>query len=107
MPVEVDKICEEESKFLLALALFSVVPLVRASADVNLDLFLSHVSEAVRILDHFLRLQTEESQSGMRQVLQEGIGLWLTHSLPIPQLEDLLLTHLPRTVYPLALLLFG
>ncbi|KAB7506467.1 hypothetical protein Anas_00856 [Armadillidium nasatum] len=65
------------------------------------------VGEAVRIMDHFLHLQTEESQSGMRLVLQEGIGLWLTHSLPIPQLEELLLTHLPRTVYPLALLLFG
>ncbi|RXG50709.1 Ultraviolet-B receptor UVR8 [Armadillidium vulgare] len=68
---------------------------------------LNRVGEAVRIMDHFLHLQTEESQSGMRLVLQEGIGLWLTHSLPIPQLEELLLTHLPRTVYPLALLLFG
>lgn len=67
----------------------------------------SLVSEAVRIIDHYLRLQTEESQTGMRHVLQEGITLWLSHALPLPQLEDLLLTHLPRTVYPLALLLFG
>ncbi|XP_069977308.1 uncharacterized protein ca isoform X2 [Penaeus vannamei] len=67
----------------------------------------SLVSEAVRIIDHYLRLQTEESQTGMRHVLQEGISLWLSHSLPLAQLEDLLLTHLPRTVYPLALLLFG
>lgn len=67
----------------------------------------SLVSEAVRIIDHYLRLQTEESQTGMRHVLQEGISLWLSHALPLAQLEDLLLTHLPRTVYPLALLLFG
>ena len=65
------------------------------------------VEEAVRIMDHYLNVQTSESQSGMRQVLQEGISLWLSHSLPLPQLEDLLLTHLPKTVYPLALLLFG
>ncbi|XP_042235207.1 uncharacterized protein LOC121874922 isoform X2 [Homarus americanus] len=65
------------------------------------------VAEAVRIIDHYLKLQTEESQTGMRHVLQEGISLWLSHALPLAQLEDLLLTHLPRTVYPLALLLFG
>ncbi|KAG7161636.1 hypothetical protein Hamer_G014206 [Homarus americanus] len=67
----------------------------------------SLVAEAVRIIDHYLKLQTEESQTGMRHVLQEGISLWLSHALPLAQLEDLLLTHLPRTVYPLALLLFG
>ncbi|MPC11191.1 Ultraviolet-B receptor UVR8 [Portunus trituberculatus] len=65
------------------------------------------VDEAVRIIDYYLRLQTEESQTGMRHVLQEGISLWLSHALPLGQLEELLLTHLPRTVYPLALLLFG
>ena len=66
-----------------------------------------HISEAVKILDHYLRLQTEESHVGMKGVLQEAINLWLTHSLPLEQLEELLLTHMPRTVYPLALLLFG
>ena len=65
------------------------------------------MDEAVRIIDYYLRLQTEESQTGMRHVLQEGISLWLSHALPLGQLEELLLTHLPRTVYPLALLLFG
>ncbi|XP_066977606.1 uncharacterized protein ca isoform X2 [Macrobrachium rosenbergii] len=73
----------------------------------SLSIDKSVVGEAVRIMDHYLRLQTEESQTGMKHVLQEGISLWLSHALPLAQLEDLLLTHLPRTVYPLALLLFG
>ncbi|CAL4068400.1 unnamed protein product [Meganyctiphanes norvegica] len=68
---------------------------------------ISVVEEAQRILDHYLQLQTTESQMGMRGVLQEGISQWLQHALPTSQLEDLLLQHLPRTVYPLALLLFG
>ncbi|XP_076055438.1 RCC1 and BTB domain containing protein claret isoform X3 [Oratosquilla oratoria] len=65
------------------------------------------VQEAVRIVDHFLHLQNEESQSGTQQVLHEGISQWLNHALPLSKLEELLLAHLPRTVYPLALLLFG
>ncbi|XP_068240971.1 uncharacterized protein [Palaemon carinicauda] len=101
LPINKDEVKHDDSK----ISNGEKEPLDQEKQSLTIDK--SVVGEAVRIMDHYLRLQTEESQTGMKHVLQEGISLWLSHALPLAQLEDLLLTHLPRTVYPLALLLFG
>lgn len=64
------------------------------------------VSEATSIVEFYVSEIEDESHAMMREVLQIAIEFWIKHSLPIENLENVLLRHMSKFFYPLGLLLF-
>ncbi|KAF4527744.1 hypothetical protein B566_EDAN014954 [Ephemera danica] len=50
--------------------------------------------EASSIVEHYVSLMEAESHTMMRRLLEQGIEFWLSHSLPVDQLENLLMKHI-------------
>ncbi|KAJ9601762.1 hypothetical protein L9F63_000054, partial [Diploptera punctata] len=64
------------------------------------------VAQAAVIVEFYVSVMEEDSHGMMSRLLQQGIEFWLSHSLPVDHLENLLLKHMSKFFYPLGLLLF-
>ncbi|XP_066992544.2 uncharacterized protein ca [Anabrus simplex] len=64
------------------------------------------VAHASVVVEYYVSVMEEDSHTMMSQLLQQGFEFWLSHSLPVDRLENLLLKHMPKFFYPLGLLLF-
>ncbi|XP_033611768.1 uncharacterized protein LOC111875606 isoform X4 [Cryptotermes secundus] len=64
------------------------------------------VGRAAAVVEYYVSVMEEDSHAMMSRLLQQGIEFWLSHSLPVDHLENLLLKHMSKFFYPLGLLLF-
>ncbi|XP_021913956.1 uncharacterized protein LOC110827029 isoform X3 [Zootermopsis nevadensis] len=64
------------------------------------------VGQAASVVEYYVSMMEEDSHAMMSRLLEQGIEFWLSHSLPVDHLENLLLKHMSKFFYPLGLLLF-